>query len=45
MEPLEIAGLVGAVCVVFIGLVSFSMYLTSRKNLQVPVYQDDNGDL
>jgi hypothetical protein len=45
MEPLEIAGLVGAVCVVFIGLLSLSMYLTSRKNLQVPTHQDDNGNV
>jgi hypothetical protein len=45
MDPLEIAGLVGAVCVVFIGLLSLSMYLTSRKNLQDSAYQDDNGNV
>jgi len=45
MEPLEIAGLAGAVCVVFVGLISFSMYLTSRKNLQAPAHQDDNGNV
>lgn len=45
MDPLEITTIVAGVCVVFVGLVALGMHLTSRKNLQDPVYQDDNGEV
>jgi hypothetical protein len=45
MDPFEIATIVAAVCVVFVGLLYLSMHLLPRKNLQDPVYQHDNGEV
>jgi hypothetical protein len=45
MDPLEITSLVAGVCVVFVGLLYLAIHLTSRKNLQVPVYQHDNDNV